>query len=55
MRTLGESKVSGVNQGNEAWRWDGYFFVFAEWGGVFSARGLFISDETTGGWFLLEV
>ena len=28
---------------------------FWDRGGVFNARGLFISDETNGGWFLLEV
>ena len=28
---------------------------FRDQGGVFSARGLFLSDETNGGWFFLEV
>ena len=31
------------------------FFCVCERGGVFSACGLFISDETIGAWFLLEV
>ena len=55
MRTRGESKVSGVNQGNEGQRrvedflvlpqeFRNFPSVFCEGGGVFSERGLFISD-----------
>ena len=57
MKTLGESKVSGVNQENEGGRWVEDFAVlpqgfgtfhysFRERGGAFSARG---------SWVLLEV
>ena len=55
MRMQGESKVSGVNQGNEGgWLVEDFLVlpqgfrnfpsVFYERGGVFSAHGLFISD-----------
>ena len=53
MRKLGESKVSGVNQGNEGERWVENFLVLPqglgisdqhERGVVFSTRGLFIAD-----------
>ena len=55
MKTLGESKVSGVNQGNEGERRVEDFLVltqgfgtshqsFREQGGVFNVHGLFISD-----------
>ena len=55
MKTLEESKVSGVNQGNEGGGEKKIFLCyprdsrtphqhFCERGGVFSACGLFISD-----------
>ena len=57
MRMLGESKISGVNQGNEGRKWvaSKIFFhypgdlgtshqFFRERGGVFSAFGVFVSD-----------
>ena len=66
MRTLGESQVSGVNQGNEGGRWLEDFLVlpqrlwtsrqlFRERRGIFRARGVFVSDYANGGWFLLEL
>ena len=56
MKTLRESKVSGVNQGNEGEEGESKIFLyyprgsgtshqsFGERGRVFGVRGLFISD-----------